>query len=94
MIGFAPILEHGVSERLCALAQEQGIPFQREVMGGRTGTNADVIAVSRAGVRTALISIPQKYMHTPIEAVAVEDVENTARLLAAYVRDIGGTENA
>jgi endoglucanase len=94
MIGFAPILEHGVSERLCTLAEERGIPYQREVMGGRTGTNADVIAVSRGGVRTALISIPQKYMHTPIEAIAVEDVENTARLIAAYVRDIGGEENA
>jgi endoglucanase len=93
MIGFAPILEHDISERLCALAEEQGIPYQREVMGGRTGTNADAIAVSRGGVRTALLSVPQKYMHTPIEAVAVEDVENTARLIAAYVRELGGDKN-
>lgn len=88
MIGFAPILEHHISEKLCALAEEKGIPHQREVMGGATGTNADAIAVSRGGVKTALLSIPQKYMHTPIEAVAAEDVENTARLIAAYVRDL------
>jgi endoglucanase len=63
-------------------------------MGGRTGTNADSIAVSRGGVRTALLSVPQKYMHTPIEAVAVEDVWNTAKLIAAYVRELGGNKNA
>jgi endoglucanase len=93
MIGFAPILEHSMSERLCKLAEQSKIPYQREVMGGKTGTNADAIAVSRAGVRTALLSIPQKYMHTPIEAVAMEDIENTARMIAAYVRDIGGVTN-
>lgn len=88
MIGFSPILESGASQKLCELCEQNGIPHQREVMGGKTGTNADSIAVTRAGVRTALISIPQKYMHTPIETVAVEDVENTGRLIAAFVRHI------
>lgn len=90
MIGFAPILESTLSERLCGLAEENGIPYQREVMGGRTGTNADQIAASRAGVRTALVSIPQKYMHTPIEAVAACDVDDTGKLIAAYIRDLSG----
>ncbi len=86
MIGFAPILESKLSEKLCRLAEKNGIPYQREVMGGKTGTNADHIATTRAGVRTALISIPQKYMHTPIEAVAACDVEDTGKLIAAYIR--------
>jgi endoglucanase len=84
MIGFAPILSAATSAALCDLAKENRIPFQREAMGGRTGTNADVIATSRYGVKTGLVSIPLKYMHTPVEAVSVEDVENTARLIAAY----------
>lgn len=88
MIGFAPILNADISKQLMKLAEENGIPCQPEVMSGRTGTNADDIAVSRAGVKTACVSIPQKYMHTPIETVAVEDVENTARLLAAFIRDL------
>jgi endoglucanase len=74
-----------MSRELITLAEKNRIPFQREVMGGRTGTNADSIAVTQSGVVTGLVSIPQKYMHTPIEAVAVEDVENTAKLLAAYI---------
>lgn len=92
MIGFAPILDHTLSRTLCRLAEENGIAFQREVMGGKTGTNADSIATSRGGIKTALVSVPQKYMHTPIETVAVEDVENTAKLLAACVKEIAKGE--
>lgn len=88
MVGFAPILSADISKRLCALAEENKIPFQHEVMSGRTGTNADAIATARAGVRTALVSIPLRYMHTPIETVSVEDVENTAKLIAAFIRDL------
>lgn len=99
MIGFAPILESSLSQKLTQLAEENKIPYQCEVMSSRTGTNADAIAVSRGGVRTALLSIPQKYMHTPIEVVAVEDVEHTGKLIAAFIRDIadeiaeGGSKN-
>lgn len=88
MIGFAPILEAGLSKMLVRLAEKDEIPRQCEVIGSKTSTNADAIAVSRGGVRTALLSIPQKYMHTPVETVAVEDVENTGRLIAAFVREI------
>jgi endoglucanase len=54
-------------------------------MGGDTGTNSDAIAVTRAGVPTALVSIPERHMHTPAEIVDLRDVENTARLLAEYL---------
>ena len=86
MIGFAPILSDSLSRQLATLAEENDIPYQREVMSGRTGTNVDQIAVTRGGVISALLSIPQKYMHTPIEVVSVTDVENTARLVATYVQ--------
>lgn len=89
MIGFSPILNAEMSTELIDCAKENDIPYQYEVMGGKTGTNADDIATTRGGVKTALISIPQKYMHTPIEAVAVQDVEDTGRLIAAYIKNFG-----
>jgi endoglucanase len=86
MIGFAPILSSGMSREFTELAKANAIPFQREIMSGRTGTNADAIATSRNGVICGLLSIPQRYMHTPVEVVSAEDIENTAKLVAAYVR--------
>ena len=54
-----------------------------------TGTNADSILITRGGVKTGVLSIPQGYMHTPVEKILPEDIENTARLLAAYVKKEG-----
>ena len=54
-------------------------------MGADSGTNSDCIAVAKEGCPTGLISIPQRYMHTPVEVVDLEDLENTARLLALYL---------
>lgn len=89
MIGFSPVLSRAVSKKLTALADEKGIPWQYDVMGGRTGTNADDIAVTAGGIPTGLLSIPQRNMHTPVEVVDCDDVENTAQLLAAYIRSGG-----
>lgn len=85
MIGFAPSLTHSVSVGLRKMAMEQQIPYQIEVMGGSSGTNADVIAAEAGGVKTGLLSVPLRYMHTGVEVVSVKDVENTARLLANYI---------
>lgn len=90
MIGIAPVLSRALSTHLCELAQREGIPHQVEVMDGVTGTNADRIVVSRSGVVSGMVSIPIKYMHTPIETVSPDDVEHTARLLAAYIMDKEG----
>lgn len=89
MIGVSPGLDEAYSRRLVALAKAQDIPFQQEIMGGKTGTDADVIGVAGPGVRTALLSIPQRYMHTPVEVVDLRDVANTGRLIAAFVREGG-----
>lgn len=84
MIGVSPSLSKSVTARLRSLAEELGIPFQLEVMGSGTGTDADDIAVTRGGVKTGLVSIPLKYMHTPVEVVETADVEATGRLMAAF----------
>ena len=51
-----------------------------------TGTDADAVHLSRAGVPTAVVSVPLRYMHSPVEMVQLEDVDNTARLIAAFAR--------
>lgn len=85
MIAISSTLDRGMSKKLAALAKEKELPRQLEPLAGRTGTNADHIAVSRGGVRTAVLSIPQRYMHTQAEVVALSDIENTAQLIAAYI---------
>ena len=90
MLGCSPLLSHSVFEGIKQAAVEHGTPYQLEIMNGRTGTHADEIATSLGGVTTGLVSIPLKYMHTPAEVIATEDLENTARLLADYILDEGG----
>ena len=89
MIGVSPALNPKVTELLFETAKKEKIPYQTEVMGGATGTNADEAAVAKGGVACGLVSIPQRNMHTPAEIIALDDVENTARLLASYIMDRG-----
>lgn len=85
MICYSSVMNRAMSQKLTAVAKEQEIPYQLEPIAGVTGTNGDHIAVSKSGVKTAVVSIPQRYMHTPAEVISLSDVENTARLLAAYI---------
>ncbi len=86
MIGVAPTLHKTVSDRLIALAQEEKIPYQLEIMGGETSTDADAIGVLGGGVKTGLLSIPLRYMHTPIETASFSDITAVGDLLAAFTR--------
>lgn len=86
MIGISPTLDREMSDKLKKIAQEKNIPYQIEVMNGKTGTDADNIAVTKCGVKTALLSIPQRYMHTPCEVLDMEDIRNTGELLAAFIK--------
>ena len=89
-VGTGSILSRKMAKAIMAAAQEEGIGYQVEVLSGRgTGTNADSIVKTRAGVESACVSIPLRYMHTPIEVIDPKDVENTARLLAAYAKKLG-----
>lgn len=88
MIGVAPVLNYAMSVKLQSIAKEKDIPYQLELMGDSTGTNADHIAVSKGGIKTGLVSIPQRNMHTGVEIIDVKDVESSAQLIAEYV--LGG----
>ena len=70
------------------------IPYQCEIMSGSTGTNADVISLCESGIKGALISIPEKYMHQPCEVVDVNDIESVSNLIYAYISEKAGEPNA
>ena len=93
MIGVAPTLSASMSDTFIRIAEENHIPHTLEVMGGETGTDADVIDVTRSGIRMGLISIPQRYMHTPVEVVDLRDIESTAAIIANYLIGLGGEQH-
>lgn len=70
-------------ELLYQTAEHEQIPFTAEAIGRNTGTDADAVHLSRGGVPTALVSIPLRYMHSPVELVQLDDVRACARLIAA-----------
>jgi putative aminopeptidase FrvX len=81
-----PSMHPRVFELLYETAEAEGIPFSVEVSRGATYTDADAVYLSRRGVATGLVSIPLRYMHTPVELVDLDDVEAAVRLLVAFAR--------
>ncbi len=85
MIGISPILNKKLTDCLINIAKENGIAHQFEVMGGTTGTDADVISVSREGIPCGLVSIPLRNMHTPTEIIDLSDLESVCDILENYI---------
>jgi putative aminopeptidase FrvX len=91
-LGGGPVLSRGASvsevvfELLAATAEAEGIPYTIEAASRDTHTDAEAIFNAHRGVATALVSVPNRYMHSPNEMVALEDLDRTARLLAAFAR--------
>src|SRR6056300_1919446 len=81
VISYAPAIHHILRERIIEAAEENEIPFQRHASSRYTGTDTDAFAYSNGGVASALISLPLRYMHTTVEMVHKEDVENVSRLI-------------
>jgi endoglucanase len=79
-----PPLHPGVFELLHDVAEAEGIPFSVEVSRGTTWTDADAVYLSRRGVPTGLVSVPLRYMHSPIETVDLDDIEQAVRLIVAF----------
>lgn len=88
-VGVGPNMTRWMSRRLEQLAKSKDIPCQLEVMAGHSGTNAWPMQISREGVATAVISLPLKYMHTPVEVIDLKDLELLSQLLAAFAADPG-----
>lgn len=93
-IGGGPVITRGPNinpklfELIVKTAKEEKIPVQIVAEARGTGTDANAIQLNRAGVATALISIPLRYMHSPCELLSLDDLEAVSRLLAAVIRKI------
>ena len=81
VISYAPAVQNKLRELILETAEEKKIPFQRMASSRYTGTDTDAFAYSNGGVASALISLPLRYMHTTVEMVHKEDVENVIRLI-------------
>ncbi|MBD3246900.1 MAG: M20/M25/M40 family metallo-hydrolase [Candidatus Omnitrophica bacterium] len=86
VLGRGPNINPKVFETLVRAAEEYGIPYQIEAQPRATGTDANVMQLTRAGVATGLVSIPLRYMHTPVELLSLNDVQNTVKLLEKGVK--------
>ena len=91
-IGKGPTLTHGgcnhpeVVARLEEIARAKKIPIQHEAMSSTSGTDTDAIFWTRGGIASALISLPNRYMHSPVEVVSLKDLEQIPELLAGFAQ--------
>lgn len=89
-LGSGPVISRGttlnpkVFELLYEAGEEAGIPFTIESLGRSTGTDADAFHIARSGIPTGLVSVPLRYMHSPVEMVYLDDIAATAKLIAAF----------
>jgi endoglucanase len=93
-LGKGPTLTHGgcnhpeVVARLEKVAGQEGIRLQHEAMSSTSGTDTDAVFWTRGGIPSALISLPNRYMHSPVEMVSLKDVEKIPLLMAAFARTL------
>lgn len=88
VISYAPAVHNLLRERIIETAEAKKIPFQRMASSRYTGTDTDAFAYSNGGVASALISLPLRYMHTTVEMVHRDDVENVIKLIYETVQAI------
>ena len=88
--GKGPTVTHGgcnhpeVVARLESVAKAKKIPLQHEAMSSTSGTDTDAIFSTRGGIASALVSLPNRYMHSPVEVVSLKDLELIPELLAGF----------
>ncbi|HYE31578.1 MAG TPA: M42 family metallopeptidase [Methylomirabilota bacterium] len=93
-LGCGPTLTHGgcnhpqVVERIEEVARAEKIKLQDEAMSATSGTDTDVIFWTRGGIPSALISLPNRYMHSPVEVISLKDLEQIPRLLAGFAASV------
>jgi endoglucanase len=94
-MGSGPVISRGalispvVFDLIRDTAKSKNIPYSVHAVGRDTSTNADAIHIAREGVATALVSVPNRYMHSPNEMISLEDVDKTASLLAETCKAVG-----
>lgn len=97
-LGGGPVIYRGpnmnpvVVDRLIKVAGQSEIAYQPAASGRATGTDANTIQTSRGGVATGLVSIPNRYMHSPVEMISLDDIDRAADLLAAFACDLKASD--
>jgi endoglucanase len=84
-LGWGPNVHPGLHQSIKKTAEDIEVPFAVEAMPRHSGTDAFAIQVAAQGIPTMVVSIPLRYMHTPVEVVALKDIRRTARLLAEFI---------
>ena len=92
VLTYGPAVQNNLLELLIDTADGKEIPFQRAALSRATGTDTDAFAYSNGGVPSALISLPLRYMHTTVEMVHRDDVENVIKLIYETLLNIKGGE--
>lgn len=92
VVGIGPNVARWMAKKLLDTAEQEGITVQTEIMERSSGTNGWEMQICNEGVATAVLSLPLKYMHTPVETLELSDLEDTARLLAAFAANLGGED--
>ena len=92
-VTYGPAVHNKLLELIIGAATENEIPFQREAASRSTGTDTDAFAYSNAGVPSALISLPLRYMHTTVEMANKSDVENVIKLIFEALQKIERNHN-
>jgi endoglucanase len=88
-----PNMNPGVTERLIRICERQQITYQLAAMGRATPNDANTLQINRAGVATGLVSIPNRYMHSAVETISLDDIDRAADLLAAFAADLSSEED-
>jgi endoglucanase len=98
-LGKGPVIYRGpnmnprVTSRLLDLALQKAIPHQLAAIGRATPNDANTLQITRAGVATGLVSIPNRYMHSAVETISLDDLDWAADLLAAFLNSLSGSES-
>lgn len=88
VLSYGPAVQNNLLQHIIDQAEKNDLPFQRAAVSRSTGTDTDAFAYSNAGVASALISLPLRYMHTTVEMVHKEDVDNVIRLIYHSLKTI------
>ena len=88
VIPLGPNMNKGINQKLTSIAESYNIPYQLEAIAKPTGTDARMIQVAGKGIKTGLISIPCRYMHTPSEMVSLADADNAIALLTEFLHEL------
>ena len=84
-LGWGPNIHPGLKKAFTEVADQQEIPYKLEAMPRHSGTDAYALQIARQGIPTMVVSIPLRYMHTPVEIIAMKDVKRAGRLLAEFI---------